>query len=349
MIEEKSLINNDLKSRSSETIASSSSTVVNINNQDGNIKKYGSFDTTTEVILVPQPSVFKGIIDMFLSVLAFAIMHLTMKFLMKDGFPVSQLLLFRSVTNVLGCTIYAYYAKLPGRALGFHKDRFWLNCRGTLGTVNLVTFFLSMSYLQLGDTVALSFITPVVMPIASSILLGESYTILDAGATTVAVIGVAFISKPEFLFGSGDTNTDSSGLGLFYAVVAGISGALANISIRKVSKKSSPTHVLNYMMMWAMPVCLIMMVNDLESVKLDLSSLQIVQFLIVGIFSFLGQYWLGRSLQYTPAKYVSPIMFTEVFYAYINQFIFWGIMPTSSSTIGVLLVAFSLMMIHCKV
>ncbi|KXN65143.1 hypothetical protein CONCODRAFT_80860 [Conidiobolus coronatus NRRL 28638] len=272
-----------------------------------------------------------------------------MKFLIKDDFPVSQLLLFRSVTTAVGCTIYAYYAKIPGGPLGPPEDRFWLNFRGTLGAVSIVTFFLSLENLTLGDTLALSFISPVIMPILSSIWLGEDYTSIDAIATFIAMTGVTFISKPEFLFGSDDPNGGSSSIGIFYAVIAASTGALSNISIRKISKKSTSIHIVNYMMLWTLPVCLGMIYNEPSAFKFELNYFQAGQFLIVAFFSFIGQYWLGRSLLTTPARFVSPIMFTQVFYAYINQFVFWGIMPTSSSTVGVALVACSLLLLHFKI
>ncbi|KXN67218.1 hypothetical protein CONCODRAFT_61232 [Conidiobolus coronatus NRRL 28638] len=286
---------------------------------------------------------------MFLSCFAFSTLYLTMKILIMDGYSVPQLLVWRCSIIFIFSSIYAYYSKIQGGPFGPKEDRIWLHCRGTFGAINVVTFFLSLQHLDLGDALALSFIVPVIMPMISYLWIGEDYTGLDAGAAFIAMVGVLFISKPEFLFGSDSTDGGSNGLGLFYALVAGVTGAFSNISIRKISKKSNSIHIVIYIMLWTLPVCFGMIASTPEAVKLDFNYLQIAQHIMVAMFSFLGHFWLARSLLTTPARFVSPILFTEVFFAYITQWSFWGIPPTSNSTIGVALVAFSLLIINFKI
>jgi drug/metabolite transporter (DMT)-like permease len=345
------LVNNSLGLTLDGSVDVSSSKAPNTQSHtDENLIKYGSIEDAAKITEeVTQSQASRGIIDMFLSCLAFAIEHLVIKFLIKAGHQASQILLFRSVTTTIGITAYAYHTRAQGGAFGPKEDRYWLNFNGVFGAISIVTFFISMQHLDLGDTLALSFVTPVIMPIISYIWVGEDYTLIDAGATLIATIGVTFISKPEFLFGSDNPNGGSSLKGVVYAFIGAITGGLANISIRKISSNSTSIHTVNFVMIWILPICLGIIAYQPELFILDISYVQMVQYCAVVLTSFLGQYWLGRSLLTTPARFVSPIIFTKVFYAYINQYVFLGIPPTISSTVGVILVACSLILLQFEV
>ncbi|KXN67219.1 hypothetical protein CONCODRAFT_80245 [Conidiobolus coronatus NRRL 28638] len=354
MLENTPLINNNLRSGSGESLGSSSANNYGINieaqaSSDELIKCGSLSDTSNEIGGRDDVPVAKGITDMLLSCFSFAVENLVTKMLLKGGFEVPQLLLFRSALTAVGITLYAYYSKLPGGPFGPKQDRYWLHFHGITGAIYIMTFFMSLEYLDLGDALALSFITPVIMPIVSAIWVGEDYTSLDSGAAFIAMTGVIFISKPEFLFGSADPDGGSSNLGISCAIIAAMFASVSNISLRKISKKSSSMQVVNYMMFWMLPVSVGMIAYEPELFKFEIDYIQLVQFAILIFTSFLGQYWLGRSLLTTPARFVSPIIFTKVFYAYINQFIFWGIVPTFYSTVGVILVAFSLTLLSYKI
>ncbi|KXN67220.1 hypothetical protein CONCODRAFT_87098 [Conidiobolus coronatus NRRL 28638] len=350
MKESSPLVNNSLGLNLSGSVDTSSSNAPNTQSHtDENLIKYGSIEDAAKMTEeVARVQVTRGIIDMFLSCLAFAIEHLVIKFLIKAGHQASQILLFRSVTTAIGITAYAYYTRAQGGAFGSKEDRYWLNFNGIFGAVSIVTFFISMQHLDLGDTLALSFVTPVIMPIISYIWVGEDYTLLDAGATLIATIGVTFISKPEFLFGSDNPNGGSSLKGVIYAFIGATTAALANISIRKISSNSTSIHTVNFVMIWIMPICAGIIAYHPELFRFDINYIQVIQYCVVVLTSFLGQYWLGRSLLTTPARFVSPIIFTKVFYAYINQYVFMGIPLTISSTVGVILVACSLLLLQIK-
>jgi drug/metabolite transporter (DMT)-like permease len=349
MQEDTPLLNNSIKRKSSQFFCPSTSTPIITHNSSEELIKYASDVSTEEISQIPQVPIIKGIRDMFLSCFAFSTLYLTMKILILDGYSVPQLLIWRCSVIFIISSIYAYYAKVQGGPFGPKEDRIWLHCRGTFGAINVVTFFLSLQHLDLGDALALSFIVPVIMPIISYLWIGEDYTCLDAGAAFIAMVGVVFISKPEFLFGSDGPDSVSNGLGLFYALVAGVTGAFSNISIRKISKKSNSIHIVIYIMLWTLPVCFAMVATSPEGIKLDFNYLQIFEHILVATLSFLGHFWLARSLLSTPARFVSPILFTEVFFAYITQWLVWEIPPTSNSTIGVMLVAFSLLILNFKI
>jgi drug/metabolite transporter (DMT)-like permease len=355
MLENTPLINNNnFKSGSGESLGSSSANGYGVNieaqlSSDELIKCRSTSSTSNEIAGDGEVPVIRGIIDMFLSCFSFAVENLVTKMLLNGGFEVPQLLLVRSALTAVCITSYAYYSKLPGGPFGPRQDRYWLHFHGITGAIYIMTFFLSLQNLELGDALALSFITPVIMPIVSAVWVGEDYRPLDAGAAFTAMTGVIFISKPEFLFGSGDSDGGSSKLGIACSIVAAMFASVSNISLRKISKKSSSMQVVNYMMLWMLPVSIGMLAYKPELFKFEIDYIQVIQLATLILTSFLGQYWLGTSLLTTPARFVSPIIFTKVFYAYINQYLFWGVAPSYTSTVGVILVACSLALLSFKI
>ncbi|KXN66875.1 hypothetical protein CONCODRAFT_43440 [Conidiobolus coronatus NRRL 28638] len=244
---------------------------------------------------------------------------------------------------------YAWYYNIPGGSLGPRNDWYWLNFRGILGSVATILFYVSMTHLDLGDSVAMTFIAPVIMPILANVWLKESYSALDALATLFAMSGVVFISKPAILFGADDAGGSSSPEGIVIGLVSALLASVGNISIRKVSPNSHTIHIVNYMMLWTLPVCFGMIVYGYNTINFNLTPKALFCFIIVSICSFFGQFLMSRSLLTTPTRFVTPIIFSQVIFAYINQFLFWGVHPTQTSTMGVVLVAISLILLSFKI
>lgn len=84
--------------------------------------------------------------------------------------------------------------------LGPPGVRLLLAARGFVGFFGLAPGYYALKYLSLSDATVLSFLAPVLVGILAFLLLGESYSRIEALAGLFSLFGVVLIAKPTFIF-----------------------------------------------------------------------------------------------------------------------------------------------------
>ncbi|CAO3667705.1 unnamed protein product [Rhizopus stolonifer] len=214
-------------------------------------------------------------------------------------FPSFEIVLSQSVIQTLFGLISCALLKI--NPLGKREVRSWLCLRGLAGTIGLSLFYFSITRLPLADATVVFFLGPAFTAILAAVILGEAFTVFDGICSLACLVGVIFVSKPQFLFGSGQVPDATEGetsewirlVAVLCALVGAMMSAIAYVTVRKIGKGAhSMVHVV-YFGMISTVVSLIGMFGFQEPV-LPSGGYECSMLLLVGITAFIGQCFLNQ-------------------------------------------------------
>lgn len=278
-----------------------------------------------------------------LSQACFAGMNVMVKLMTSNAevaVPVWELILTRMGITWLGCYMTLRYKKVPDPLLGPKPVRGWLILRGLVGFFGLFGSYTSLQYLSLSDCTVLNFLAPSITGIMAAFFLSEPYTLKEAGAAAVSLFGTVLVAQPEFLFGALAEKDDkitaeeramAVGVALFGVLAA--SGAYT--TIRKIGKAAHALHTVSYFCM----ACTIVAIGTpfvIPGQDFVMPYKPIFWFYLacIGILGFFAQYLLGKALQIERVGRCMLGNYTQLFWALMLQYIFFGETMDLLSTIG---------------
>ncbi|KAI8823174.1 uncharacterized protein EV422DRAFT_394630 [Fimicolochytrium jonesii] len=159
------------------------------------------------------PGFFKknlGLLWMLLAACLFTIMSISVKAMTTSSsevLPTLEIIFFRSVFVWLFGVGGMLYWEVGDVWLGPKGVRGLLFLRGVVGFMGLTCGWYALSLLTLADSTVLGFLSPVFTAILARLVLNEPYQLVDAITGTLSMVGVLFIARPPFLFGSTPTST----------------------------------------------------------------------------------------------------------------------------------------------
>ncbi|TPX41124.1 hypothetical protein SeMB42_g05713 [Synchytrium endobioticum] len=144
-----------------------------------------------------------GLIYMLIASFFFSIMTFCVKILSGEGerIPLFEMVFIRSM-GVLICSLILMAVQRMKGVLGPKECRRLLVFRGVSGFAGITVSWLAVQRLSLSDSTVLGFLAPIVTAVASYFILKEPYEVVDAIAGLFALVGVIFIARPTFVFGS---------------------------------------------------------------------------------------------------------------------------------------------------
>ena len=137
-----------------------------------------------------------GFLYMFMSVCAFSIMDLIVKW--SDSYPLGQVLFFRGFFGLV-----FYFFIIPRRRLKnfYYTKRAGLHfLRCLFGLIALISIFIALRNLPLATVVSISFAAPIFTTIFSIFFLSEKVGLYRWLAVIVGFIGIIIIAEPGFSF-----------------------------------------------------------------------------------------------------------------------------------------------------
>ncbi|KAI1078810.1 DUF6-domain-containing protein [Whalleya microplaca] len=268
-------------------------------------------------------------------------------------------------TTILG-SLYSCYKKVPDFPFGPRGVRRLLVLRGTAGFVGLFGLYYSLSYLEISDATAISFLVPTLTAFVCFVWLGEPYTIREAATGLIALVGVVFIARPSFLFGhkvadpiSGDPIDQENAATIFItgriygsapgytpssaeravAIIVAILGtcgaATAYATIRLIGKRAHSLVSVNYFAVMAtLGSTFIILVHPDLAFVLPRGTTQWILIVIIGIAGFLLQFLLTEGLQREKAGRATNVTYIQMVFALIIERVIWGTTPPILSFLG---------------
>lgn len=259
-----------------------------------------------------------GILFIQMAAFGFGMMSFFVK--LAGDVPVMQKAFFRNaIAAIVAIVLLAKSKEKPHIGKENAADML-LRC--IFGTLGLVCNFWAISHMRMADANMLGKISPFIAVIMSYLILAEKPSKTDLLCVFVALCGEMFIIKP----GAGIVN--------FPALIGLLGGAAAGTAYTYVRKLGSngvkgPIIVCSFSL-FSCIITVPFIVFDYY----PMTSRQLVYLLLAGLFAALGQLSVTTAYSYAPAKVISVFDYTQVLYAALLGFFFFGEIPDGYSLIG---------------
>lgn len=202
-----------------------------------------------------------------------------------------------------------------------------LVCRAIFGTIGLVSNFYAIDRLVLADANMLNKLSPFFAIIFSVFLLGEKPTFVQLLGVLAAFVGSIFIIKP--------TGGSYAVFPAFIGVLGGFGAGVAYTFVRRLGKMGENSSVIIFFFSaFSCLVCLPFMLSNLSVMSLK-SFLCLIG---AGASACIGQFGITRAYICAPAKEISVYDYTQVIFAAIFGFFFFGQVPDIYSVVGYILI-----------
>ena len=262
-----------------------------------------------------------GFLYMFMSVCAFSIMDLIVKW--SDSYPLGQVLFFRGFFGVLLYFLIMprdriknfYYTKRPG----LH----FLRC--FFGLIALLSIFTALRNLPLATVVSISFAAPIFTTILSIFLLSEKVGFFRWLAVIVGFIGIIIITEPGFT---------SLNIYFVYPVIFCLGMSYVAITIRQLST-SEPVWLISLYFSIAITLASFFTI-PYGWIMPDIKDL--VLLMSIGIFGGAANLWLSQSYKFSEVSLVTPLKYLALVFAIIFGYFIWNEVPSVKTLTGAFLV-----------
>ena len=269
-----------------------------------------------------------GFLYMFLSVCAFSVMDLIVKW--SDSYPLGQVIFFRGFFGLV-----LYYFVIPKERLKdfyFTKRPMLHFSRCFFGLMALLSIFTALRNLPLATVVSISFAAPIFTTIFSIFFLSEKVGYFRWLAVFVGFVGIIIISEPGL-----------SSLNVYYIfpVIFVLGMSYVAISIRQLSS-TEPVWLISLYFSVAITLAGLFTIPYGWLIP-NLKDLILLSF--IGIFGGVANLWLSQSYKYSEVSLVTPLKYLALLFAIIFGYFIWGEVPTIKTLLGASLVIISTLII----
>ena len=265
-----------------------------------------------------------GFLYMFLSVCAFSIMDLIVKW--SDDYPLGQVIFFRGFFGIV-----LYYFVIPKeriRDFYFTKRPLLHFSRCFFGLAALLSIFTALRNLPLATVVSISFAAPIFTTIFSIFFLSERVGYFRWLAVFIGFIGILIISEPGL-----------SSLNVYYIfpVIFVLGMSYVAISIRQLSS-TEPVWLISLFFSAAITIAglLTLPFGWIMPSFYDLTLLS-----MIGFFGGVANLWLSQSYKFSEVSLVTPLKYLALVFAIVFGYLIWGEVPSGKTLIGAILVVAS--------
>ncbi len=262
----------------------------------------------------------KGILLMILSSLFFALMAAAVKF--SGDLPTIQKVFFR---NAVGLIISSYIIARAGGSFTGHNKKY-LVLRGLSGLLGLVFFFWAIDNLPLANAVVLNQMSPFFVILLSAFFLREKIERLQAIALVTALIGVVFVSRPEFSF---------TVIPAVIALMSAFFAAAAYTVIRHLRLTDSPETIIFYFTGITTLATIPFMFAGQFVMP---TTIQLIALLTVGVTATIAQFLMTHAYRYCEAGELSIYSYGITIFSILTGILIWFEIPDIFSLIGVIFI-----------
>lgn len=264
----------------------------------------------------------KAILYVILTGLGFSLMSLFVR--LAGDLPTMEKALFRNAVAALVALSALFRSKeklhLKQGSLPF------LFLRSCFGTAGLIINFYVIDHLNIADANILNKLSPFFAILMSMIILHEIPKYSDFACVIVALTGAAFVVHPTKGLAS---------LPALIGVLGGFCAGTAYTFVRKLrlSGERGPVIVL-FFSVFSLIVCIPGTVINFQPMQ----PIQLLFLILAGCSAALGQFSVTKAYALAPAKEISIFDYSQVLFAALWGFFFFGERPDLFSAIGYALI-----------
>ncbi len=265
---------------------------------------------------------YLGIIYIIIAGFFFALMTLFVR--LSGDLPVMQKAFFR---NAVALVIAAIMVVQKGEHFSVSKqNRMGVLARAAFGTMGLICNFYAIDHMGLADANILNKLSPFFAIIMSVFILGEKANKAEWAAVAAAFIGALFVVKPSF---------QMSFVYALIGVLGGFGAGAAYTYVRKLGKNGVKGPVIVF---WFSTFSCIATLPFVVLGYSPMSLMQLLMLVLAGIAAAGGQFAITAAYTKAPAREISVFDYTQVLFAALLGFIFFGQLPDSLSIIGYIII-----------
>ena len=237
--------------------------------------------------------------------------------------PVWQILLFRSLTILLGCLAY-------GRGQLVHKTITSpiikpMIARSILLLCAWLSYYTAASHLQLAEVTTLYYAAPVVGTVLAWFILREEVTPARWLAVGIGFVGVLIACNPAGL---------TISWSVYLALQAAVLWASAMVLLRKTS-----LHEKTIIQLVVSNVFFLIMTGTAVVYTWQTPTLTQFGLLVgTGIVAGCAQFALFEGMRQAPVSVLAPFEYTSLVWAFILGYLIWADIPTHNVIVGAIMI-----------
>ncbi|ORY68979.1 uncharacterized protein BCR38DRAFT_335478 [Pseudomassariella vexata] len=252
-------------------------------------------------------------------------------------FTVLQIRLF---ITVIGSSLYLWRTQSPGFPLGPPELRPLLALRAAGGVLGACGFYVSISYLSLGEATALNFLAPLGALILTRFVDNGTFTLPDRAACGFALVGVVFVLQPESIFGTTAAaakdptiNPTNYLTGIASGIIGVTGGIVALSAISRIGPRVHPLLSVNW---FGICVCILTTVCSffIPEIVLPTSALSWCLLVLLGFLGLAMEYLLTAGLSTDASSGATVMIYSQVLWALLFDWIIWHVHVNSLTLLG---------------
>jgi len=265
-----------------------------------------------------------GFLYMFLSVCAFSIMDLIIKW--TSDYPLGQVVFFRGFFGI----IFYFFIIPKNRIKNFYQTKrvvlHLLRC--SIGLIAMIAIFIALRNLPLATVVSISFAAPIFTTIFSIFFLSEKVGVYRWLAVIIGFIGILIITEPGF---------EDLNIYYIFPIIFCIGLSYVAVAIRQLSS-TEPVWLISLNFSIAITIA------GLCTLPYGWKIPSLFDFFVlslVGLFGGVANLWLSQSYKFSEVSLVTPLKYLGLVFAIFFGYLIWGEAPSLKSLFGGLLVILS--------
>lgn len=248
--------------------------------------------------------------------------------------PAGELVFFRSLFAIIPIVAFLIYR--GEMQTGWKTQRplghLW---RGFIGVFGQGFGFYALTQLPLAESTALNYTLPLLIVIASAIVLREEVRLYRWSAVVIGFIGVGIIIWPRLtLLGGGVVTTGTNpGLGAIAALASCVFATFAFLQIRRLTETERSSTIVFYYSI----TCSLLALLTSPFGWIWPSAGDAVMLVIAGICGGIAQVLLTESFRHADMSVLAPFEYASLIFSIIIGYALFGDVPTLTMVLGSLI------------
>lgn len=264
----------------------------------------------------------RGIIHIIAAAFCFALMSLFVR--LSGDLPSMQKCFFRNIVAVLVAFVILWRSE-DGFRIG-KGNLGLLFLRSFCGCLGLICNFYAIDKIKLSDANMLNKLSPFFAVIFSYFILKEKASKRDWLAVIIAFTGALFVMKPSF---------QVEFLPAFVGALGGLGAGVAYTFVRLLGKRGERGPLIVFFFSaFSTLVTLPYILFDFHPMKVW----QWAALIMAGVAAMGGQLNITAAYTYAPAKEISVFDYSQIIFAAVLGFFFFGQLPDIYSVLGYILI-----------
>jgi len=205
------------------------------------------------------------------------------------------------------------------------RHPWWVGIRSAAAVLNVICGFYAFSVLPLAQAYAVFFAMPILVTLLAIPMLGERVGIHRGVAVAAGLVGVLIVLRP---------GQAPLGLGQLAALAAAATGAFVSVVLRKIGPDERSAVILLYPMM----ANFVVMAAIMPFVYRPLPVQHLGLLGLMAVLGFIGGMFIILAYRTAPAVIVAPMQYSQIIWASVFGYLFFGERIDTNTAVGVLVI-----------